>query len=471
MAVATAPATKTYGERSPVRSIVPDPMKQETLRQLAITLSPMQRAPYFCDARLLQVPGGWRAGKSFNAALWQWCRIMTGPLHWIVGPDYWQAMAEFNYIVAFAKAAGLWKSNTSDKRGANTLILNVSYPLGDPSGELIKVETKSAVHPEKLGSVAPATILMVEAGQQTKEVRDILIGRTAELRAPMMMSGTFEKAQAWYVNFYEHNLLGHGVEYIRGAQVFRLPTHSNETVFPGGLNNPEIQHQQEVLPEDFFNEKFLAFPSRPQHLVFGKWRQPELQRGTPSWGPGIDMTEPVYLAIDPGTAHPHAVCVFQMEGNTAWLLDLVWLKNRTCQQVIDECKERAWWDKVTYWVIDVAAGQRGPERSYLDIWRENLPGIPYGTTKIALLAGNNLHRQCLIAEWGDPKLMLFECEATSILEWEYDHHHYKKAKDGEPLEEPHPFDDDAIKATTYFLWDRFHDGSQYEPETTSVVFA
>jgi hypothetical protein len=467
----TTPKVTDYGERSPVRSIIPDHLKQTTLDLLDITLSDMQRAPYFCDARLLQVPGGWRAGKSYNAALWQWCRIFTGPLHWIVAPDYWQARAEFDYIVKFAKDAGLWRSNTSSKRDSNILVLNITYPLGAPNGDPIRIETKSAVHPEKLGSVAPATILMVEAGQQSSEVRDILIGRTAELRSPMMMSGTFEKAQAWYVNFYEHNKVGYGTEHMRGAQVFRLPTYSNEIVFPGGLQNPEIQHQKEILPEDFFNEKFLALPSRPQHLVFGKWRMPEYQRGIPSWGPGIDIDRPVYLAIDPGTAHPHSVNVFQMEGTTAWLMDIVWLRNLTCQQVIDRCKQRAWWDKIIYFVIDIAGKQRGPERSYLDIWRENLPGVPYGTTKVPLQAGYDLHRQCLVAEVGDPKLMLLDVDATGILEWEYDHHHYKKSQNGEPLEDPHPFDDDAIKATTYFLWDRFRDYSHDKSQATQVVYA
>ena len=49
------PEVTDYGERSPVRSIIPDHLKQTTLDLLDITLSDMQRAPYFCDARLLQV--------------------------------------------------------------------------------------------------------------------------------------------------------------------------------------------------------------------------------------------------------------------------------------------------------------------------------------------------------------------------------------------------------------------------------
>jgi len=447
-----------------------------------VTLSPEQMVPYLCNSRLIQVIGGWRAGKSFVTALWQYARLGYGPLHWLVGPDYAQTKAEFDYLVKLATTAGVLHSSTNSKRDSNHIELKMLYPLEANLDkriphERIQLLTRSAAYPEKLAGTAPTTIAMVEAGQQTAEVRDTLIGRTSEKRGPLFMSGTLEKDVGWYADFHDDNLAGAGDQFKPGAVVLNLPSYGNRHVYPLGEDDPEIAHQRQMLGEELFKEKFLGIPQRPRHRVFQGFYEPLRNRAIPSWGAGIDPNRPVYLAIDPGHAHRHAVLAIQMDGKTAWVVDSLWVRHYTAQGVIDLLKQRVWWGQIAYYVIDVAGRQKGADgKSYLDIYRMNLPGVPYGTTKVPLEAGYNRHKTCLLADWGDPKVMILDRQdAYGPLEWEYNHHRWKLDAHGEPIrEQPEEINDDAIKALTYFLWDRFGaTGQTYEgpPVTVRLEYA
>ena len=456
----------------PLPPYVPPTFLDKTLASLGIELSDLQDAPYRSTARVIQMTGGWRAGKSFLSALWQWARIMTGPLHWITGPDYWQAKAEYNYIIQFAKQRGVWESSTNKDRDSNTITLKLKYPLWDPHGEPIKIETKSSVYPEKLGAVAPSTILMIEAGQQSSEVRKILIGRTSEKRAPVLMSGTIEKDTGWFADFYEQNLNGlvQAEHFTPGAQVHKLPSWANLHVFPGGREDPEILYQAAVLGADLFNEKFGAIPGKRRHLVFSDYN-PKLHRGVPWWGRRVNPDMPVMLGIDPAVNHRHAIGAFQRDKNDIWLVDTVWLRGLTGQGVINEAKKRSWWKQINYWVMDASGSQRHGVASYRDIYAQNLPGVPFNMNRVPLLAGYNRHKECLLAAPGDPRLILLDdSKAVGALEWEYSKHQYVTDKVGDALrEEPKPIHDDMIKATTYLLWDLFRaTGSRYSPVRTKL---
>ena len=450
------------------------------LLALQIHLQPEALAPYLCNARIVQMTGGWRAGKSFVTALWQFARLGYGELHWMVAPDYMQAKNEFGYLAEFCRMAGILQRRTESKRDSNYLETTLRYPLEsmlqpDVPGKTVMLLTKSAALPEKLAGDAPATITMVEAGQQSADVRENLVGRTSERRAPLFMSGTLEKDVGWYADFYEHNQAGDGELYRPGAEVFNLPSHSNLSVYPLGENDPEILYQRQQLGADLYAEKFLGIPQRVRHRVFDNFWEPKRSVNVPPWGRGFDPNRPIELAIDPGHAHRHAVLAFQMDGKTAWVVDSLWLRQKTCQQIIDLLKERAWWGKVGYWVMDIAGRATGPDgRSYADIYEANLPGIPFRMTKVPLMAGYDRHKECLLADWGDPKLMILDRQgALGPLQWEYNHHQWKLNSAGEPITElPNPINDDAIKAATYYLWDKFGaTGQEYDvSELTSVKF-
>jgi hypothetical protein len=53
------------------------------------------------------VTGGEQAGKSFSAAMEMMSKLFWGELFWIVGPDYSQTRAEFNYLERWCTQLGL----------------------------------------------------------------------------------------------------------------------------------------------------------------------------------------------------------------------------------------------------------------------------------------------------------------------------------------------------------------------------
>jgi len=423
---------------------------EQTLSALDVYLSDEQAAIYYEQSRLIQVTGGWRAGKSYVTALHLWARVLQGRLWWVVGPDYGSADAEYSYLVQWAIESELYHSHTTRREESNELILNLSY-----EGQPIRIVTKSARHPERLGSVAPDGVYMVEAAQHAVEAYFQLIGRTAERRALLFFSGTLEGASGWYADFHTDNEAGYGEFYDSEAVTIALPSWANRVIYPEGANDPEIQRQKRLLPPEVFEEKYAGKRTMPAHRVLKEFSV-ERNCGVPPWGPGLDTNRSVELWIDPGIAHPHAVLAVQFHGRTAWVVDIVYMKERTCQQVIDVCKKRAWWKLVDYWVMDIAGRNRNAAgTSYWQIWSSNLPGVPARATKVTLVSGYDRHRECLLADEGDPKLMFLEKHCGPIL-IEYGKHVYKTLPDGTVIsEQPVDLWNDAIKAATYGLWDHW----------------
>jgi len=192
---------------------------RQTLDALGIFLSDEQAEIYFEQSRLIQVTGGWRAGKSFVTAAHLWARVLQGRLWWIVGPSYDLADAEYYYLVQWAIKSELHHSHTTRRDDSNELVLNLSH-----QGEPIRVVTKSARHPERLGSVAPDGIYMVEAAQQSVDAYFQLVGRTSERRALLFFSGTLEGSVGWYADFHTDNAAGFGEFYDGDAVTIALPS-------------------------------------------------------------------------------------------------------------------------------------------------------------------------------------------------------------------------------------------------------
>ncbi len=167
--------------------------------------APEFRAVIEAEHKEMITTGGVRAGKSTSAAaklyvsIYMYAAILkAGGLYWIIGPDYWQARVEYGYIRAWAEAHHIFIESSQPVDGGWVLTL----------ANGVTVETKSALHPERLGSVAPRAVLVVEAGQCTEDIRNICVERTMENAAPIYYSGTLEDDEqhatwAWYAELAE----------------------------------------------------------------------------------------------------------------------------------------------------------------------------------------------------------------------------------------------------------------------------
>ena len=296
--------------------------------------------------------GGVRAGKSTDGA----AAIVkdvgkhlirghyTSLLYWIIGPDYAQCREEYRYLQEWFKRLGVGLEEVVIEResipmeGPRSLVVRMPNAVGQ--AVTIQVDTKSAGHIERLGSVAPNGILVVEAGQcaGTKEdgIRRICLERAAEKGAWVKYTGTLENDEqkpvwAWYSELAEewqkYPTAGHAA--------YSLPSWENVAIYgsckeqiendpalasycPDGEHgdqhsgwlHPSIVRARTELSPDVFDRRFAGKPTGLQSVVYPQLRYREqleqpLLRAMPQDLQQVDATG----GIDYGTVHPTALSV------------------------------------------------------------------------------------------------------------------------------------------------------------------
>ena len=119
--------------------------------------------------RFFLICGGERAGKSITSVAAFF--MLLDPLqegdytYWIVGPDYAQARAEFDYIHKAFTTLGAVTSVSMPETKTQPWILKVQ--IGDWKAT---IETRTSSDISKLASFTVHGVLMVEAAQQLYEV-------------------------------------------------------------------------------------------------------------------------------------------------------------------------------------------------------------------------------------------------------------------------------------------------------------
>jgi len=421
--------------------------------------------------RFLLICGGARAGKSFTTVAIALMlmeptveELESGgvgsgraPRHcWIVGPDYRQARAEFEY---------LWQAL---QRGG--FVATVSMPLNPTSSWVMtttwgfKVETKSSSDIRKLASYSVDIFLMVEAAQQEYEV--FLRGqeRVAQGRGHVILSGTLEEGLPWYGDMLKR-WEGPNDE---GGFALSLPTWSNTHAFPGGWDDPEIQriYRQHVNSStlDHFEERYGAKPRKSTGLVIVEF---DYARNVRRMQPDYDV--PIELWVDPGK-NCYCVLFVQVIGLVTNVLDRVYLRGGIAQDAIEACQANPLFDLVyknrgTHGVIDVAGRHQYGMPSHIEIWQKTA-GLSFRSNYVHQDVGRDVVRFRLR---DDPKLghpLLFfnshmtnakspDGQAADVLaEFEL----WKWRKTGANRSEPRrPIDSNnhAIKALGYGLYDHF----------------
>ena len=330
--------------------------------RLHIALYPAQKEIVYCPLRRLLITGGERAGKSFVSSVYAVTRVPYGSLFWIVGPDYEQARSEFDYIVQMLGELGAFATQRSISQP------KVGKCRADlKSGQII--ETKSSDEVMKLASRAPDGIIMSEAAQQSYESYLKCVGRVAEKRGWLLMSGTLEGSENWYPELFNEWAVSRNPE---DGISFSLPSWGNTSVYPGGRNDPEILNLERAYRKvpGFFEERIAATPVPPTGLVFREFRSSVHVTNDAKF----DARYPVYLAVDPsGGGAPYSVlaCQFKIctcpipEGERVahkydkiedcFIIDEIYETSQLGDTIMDTAKKRIWWSSVRGGAIDVEA--------------------------------------------------------------------------------------------------------------------
>ena len=318
--------------------------------------------------RFILVAGGEQAGKSMIASKYLLSRFAETPeagLYWLVAADYERTRAEFEYLVEdFAKLGVLKEASKRVDPGRIVL------------ADGTRIETKSAKDPRTLAMRAPNGIIGCEASQLDLETFFRLRGRVAPKRGWLFLAGTFEGSLGWYPQMH----ISWSVP-TEDEQSFSLPSYTNQHLYPGGREDPEILKLEREASDDFFMERIEGIPSPPKGLVFPEFR-PNIHVGDIQYEEGL----PVQLWMDPGYAGAYAVEVIQMVGDRVMVIDEVYERGLITEEMIDICKSRPWWKDVKEGVIDVAGYQHQAMAAPAEIWMKET-GLYLSSEKVKINDG------------------------------------------------------------------------------------
>jgi len=440
--------------------------------------------------RYVQISGGRRAGKSLFTARWLGMQIVDAlrrwedegskPVEggvipfWFVGKSYEASRQEFKYLEAdMTRQFGVKAvSATSRAIGPNEITIA-------GHGVQLIVRTKSADDEQTLEMEAPAAIAVCEAAQISYSAYIRLLGRIAEKRAPLLLSGSLENDWGWYVDVL-NDWSSERVWREEGKRSWILESETNQWAFPGGSDDEELQKLKRELSEDDFNRMFMGRPAPPRGLVHHSFRMTTHVQDVP-YIPGED----VWLAIDPGIAGPEAggsayavlAChIVRVQGvhDQIRVFDSVHVDNLDEDTLIgDLVMGKKWWGKSDiYGVIDRAgAARRLGAPPIVQAWRK-LSGVRLRWAKKAvrlrdqrerfnsLLKVNEITKEPgivmdarrtkgLQSELGGCASPLRPTVSDQVYRWNLDQEGNVMGK------EPRDKHCDAIKALYYLAYDRF----------------
>ena len=344
--------------------------------------------------RFILVAGGEQAGKSMVASKFLLQRFMRDPspgLYWLVAADYERTRAEFEYLSEDFAKLGILKE-VSKRVDPGRIVL----------ADGTRIETKSAKDPRTLAMRAPNGIVGCEASQLDLETFYRLRGRCAPKRGWLFLGGTFESSLGWYPQTYTAWESGVGEE-----KSFSLPSYSNQHLYPGGREDPEIKRLEAFSSDDFFMERIEGKPVPPRGLVFNEFRA-SIHAQEVDYIPN----EPVHVWIDPGYAGGYALEAVQIVDDVVRVFDEIYEIGLVTEEIIEMATSKPWWKDVQYGVIDIAGYQHQAMPAPAEIWMAKT-GLYMSSEKVQINEGTERLKSFLKVDpiSGYPRLTInHECK-------------------------------------------------------------
>ncbi len=409
--------------------------------------------------------------------------------YWLAGPDYTLCRREFDLLCQDLHKLGVEMDGPNQPQEGPWWLR-----IRDTGTE---VETKSASQPDSFHSKPIQGILACEAALISPWVRtERLIPRITRGVADgwMFASGTFEGVENWMVQAFEEgqeagsswhsysmaswdNTVDHPdltddmhawLEwYVRTMPSAKVMAQEENRAALRKLRKQaqDIYHALTNMPVDSFAQRFGAIPQKPTGLVY-----PEFDERV-HVDPGIvfDPSRPVQVWIDPGVENPYAVLAVQLveeEGQApkVQVIDEVYYRHCTTEEMIGACVERPWWDAVTGGVIDAtqleqkAVWQRG------DVWNRLRKTAPYlKSQKVLVETGIERTRLFLRNPATNEANITFSPKCVSTIS-EFGKYRWPSFKAGEMTVRKAPEDKNnhSIKAIAYGLVSCFGIGTHFE---------
>lgn len=168
---------------------------------------------------------------------------------WIIGPEYTDAEKEFRVVYDTFKKLGIDQLSNKFLNNTENGNMHISTRWG------FDLECRSARHPESLVGEGLDFVLLAEAGRHrrrtfTEYVRPAL----SDKRGLSIMTGVPEDASEQSLLYWAYH---RGQDPTKTQwQSWRMPSWTNDAVFPGGRNDPEILEAADDLTEDEFDRQY-----------------------------------------------------------------------------------------------------------------------------------------------------------------------------------------------------------------------
>ena len=254
---------------------------------------------------------------------------------WIIGPNYPDCEKEFRVIYDSLKALGVDKVSHKFLRNTENgnMVIHTNWDF--------VLECRSAAHPESLVGEGLDFVLMVEAGRLhrrtfTEYVRPAL----SDKRGWSLTSGVPEIAADTSLLYWAYK---RGLSHVgKPWRSWRMPSWTNNIVFPGGRNDPEILEAEDDLTEDEFRRQYGGEFVDKVGRVMKEWDD-EIHlkriRYNPDW--------PLYAAVDYGFTNWWVWLWIQVDPfDNVYVLGEIYIKEMDTERIAKEVlKGHPWMSK------------------------------------------------------------------------------------------------------------------------------
>jgi len=211
---------------------------------------------------------------------------------WIVGPNYIDCEKEFRVVYDSLKALGVDTVSSKFLRNVDNGNMHIATDWG------WDLECRSAAHPESLVGEGLDFVLLAEAGRLRRNTfTEYIRPALSDKRGWSMATGVPEIAADISLLYWGYK---RGQDPEKAAwRSWRMPSWTNDIVFPGGRQDPEILEAEEDLTEDEFLRQYGGFFVEKVGRVmaeFDREKHVKKLRYDPQW--------PLYAAVDWGYTNP-----------------------------------------------------------------------------------------------------------------------------------------------------------------------
>lgn len=215
-------------------------------------------------------------------------RLGTAQRGWIVGPNYTDCEKEFRVVYDTFKELGIDKVSTKFLRNTENGNMMIVTNWG------FTVECRSAAHPESLVGEGLDFVLMVEAGRLHRQTfTEYIRPALSDKRGWSLTTGVPEIATSSSLLYWAFQ---RGLDWqTKPWRSWRMPSWTNNVIFPGGRRDPEILEAEDDLTKDEFRRQYGGEFVDKVGRVMAEWDDMiHLKRlkYNPNW--------PLYAAIDYG---------------------------------------------------------------------------------------------------------------------------------------------------------------------------